>query len=207
VAILEYAAQERVMAQYLYEHAGVPTDGTNGTYAHVALPGALLINTDAKTLYQNTGTQASPTWTERSAASGGGSGPQVSDPVTISSADLLALDTVRKEALAAPGVGLVRLPLWTAYRVVPGSNAYAIAPGEGIAMRYGSGSAVAGPFLDGEVPLGSAVPFLVMNVGTGYGAALSEFENQPITLVATAPITAGNGHLVLRVGYQDVPVA
>jgi hypothetical protein len=72
VAILEYAAQERVMAQYLYEHAGVPTDGTNGTYAHVALPGALLIDTDAKTLYQNTGTQASPVWTER-APSGGGS--------------------------------------------------------------------------------------------------------------------------------------
>jgi predicted transcriptional regulator len=61
------------MAQYLYEHAGVPTDGTNGTYAHVAPPGALLIDTDNKTLYQNTNTQASPTWTERS-ASGGGSG-------------------------------------------------------------------------------------------------------------------------------------
>jgi hypothetical protein len=73
VAVLEYAAQERVMAQYLYEHAGVPTDGTNGTYAHIAPPGALLINTDAKTLYQNTNTQDSPVWTERS-ASGGGSG-------------------------------------------------------------------------------------------------------------------------------------
>jgi hypothetical protein len=134
-------------------------------------------------------------------------GPKVSSAVTITSTDLLALNTVRKQVLAAPGAGFVRLPLWTAYRFVPGSNAYVIAPGEGIAMRYGSGSAVAGPFLDGEVPLGSAVPFLVMNVGTGYGAALSEFENQPITLVATAPITAGNGHLVLTIGYQDVPVA
>jgi hypothetical protein len=76
VAILDYAAQERVMAQYLYEHAGVPTDGTNGTYAHIALPGALLIDTDAKTLYQNTGTQASPVWTER-APSGGGSTPNL----------------------------------------------------------------------------------------------------------------------------------
>jgi hypothetical protein len=95
VAIIDYAAQERVMAQYLYEHAGVPTDGTNGTYAHVALPGALLIDTDAKTLYQNTGTQASPVWTERSATSGGGprdglfavyapaSGPLLEDGVAI----------------------------------------------------------------------------------------------------------------------------
>jgi hypothetical protein len=202
VAILEYAAQERVMAQYLYEHAGAPTDGTNGTYAHVALPGALLIDTDAKTLYQNTGTQASPVWTERGAASG----PQVSDPITISSADLLALDTVRKQVLASPGVGFVRLVLWTAYQVVPGANAYVIDPGEGIAMRYGSGSATAGPFLDAEVALGSTAPHLVTSVGTGYEAALSEFEDQPITLVATAPITAGNGHLVLRLGYQDVPV-
>jgi hypothetical protein len=82
VAILDYAAQERIVAQYLYEHAGAPTDGTNGTYAHVALPGALLIDTDAKTLYQNTGMQASPVWTERSAASGGGSG----DVVTVAAA-------------------------------------------------------------------------------------------------------------------------
>jgi hypothetical protein len=90
VAILEYAAQERIVAQYLYEHAGAPTDGTNGTYANVALPGALLIDTDAKTLYQNTGTQASPVWTERSASGGG-----VAVPLSVTSShaiEVLAID-------------------------------------------------------------------------------------------------------------------
>jgi hypothetical protein len=133
-------------------------------------------------------------------------GPRVSPAITVSSADLLALDTVRKQILASPGPGLVRFVLWASYQVVPGATPYAIDPGEGIAMRFGTTGTLAGPILDGEVPLGSTDPFLVTATGNGYGALLSTFEDQPITLVASAPITAGNGHLVLRVGYQDVPV-
>lgn len=135
------------------------------------------------------------------------SGPQMSDPITISTADLLALDTVRKQVLASPGAGFVRLVLWVAYRMVPGATPYTIDPSEGIAMRYGAGSATAGPFLDGEVILAATAPFLSTMIGTGYGDLLSAFEDQPITVLATGPITTGNGHLVLTLGYQDVPVA
>lgn len=45
--------------------AGVPTDGTTGTGAGWAGTGSLYVNTTAGTLYQNTGTKASPTWTAR----------------------------------------------------------------------------------------------------------------------------------------------
>jgi hypothetical protein len=54
-----------------YTNAGVPTSGTSGTLAGVAEPGALLVDSTNKTLYQNTNTLASPTWTQfavRSAA-------------------------------------------------------------------------------------------------------------------------------------------
>lgn len=47
-----------------WPNAGVPTNGTSGTYAGVAEPGDLLIDTTNKVTYQNTNTQASPTWTQ-----------------------------------------------------------------------------------------------------------------------------------------------
>jgi hypothetical protein len=47
----------------LWSNAGAPTNGTSGTKAGLALPGDLLVDTTNKALYQNTNTQASPTWT------------------------------------------------------------------------------------------------------------------------------------------------
>ena len=44
-------------------NAGAPTSGTSGTLVGVAQPGSVLIDTTNKTLYQNTNTAASPTWT------------------------------------------------------------------------------------------------------------------------------------------------
>lgn len=50
------------------QNAGAPTDGAAGTFAGTAPKGALLIDTTNGALYQNTGTQAEPTWTEIGAA-------------------------------------------------------------------------------------------------------------------------------------------
>ena len=56
----------------VWAHAGAPTNGTSGTFANAAMPGDLLVDTTNKTLYQNTNTQASPTWTIFTTASGSG---------------------------------------------------------------------------------------------------------------------------------------
>jgi len=45
-----------------WRNAGTPTDGTSGTYAGICEKGDLLIDTTNAKLYQNTNTQASPTW-------------------------------------------------------------------------------------------------------------------------------------------------
>ena len=42
-----------------------PVDGTSGTRANICGPGSLLIRADNGTLFQNTNTLASPTWTAR----------------------------------------------------------------------------------------------------------------------------------------------
>lgn len=46
----------------VWPHAGVPVNGTSGTFAGLAQPGDLLADTTNKVLYQNTNTLASPTW-------------------------------------------------------------------------------------------------------------------------------------------------
>jgi len=52
----------------VFTNAGVPTDGVNGTYANECIKGDLLIDTTNGTLYQNTNTAASPTWTEKASS-------------------------------------------------------------------------------------------------------------------------------------------
>lgn len=46
-----------------FTNAGAPSNGTNGTLAGVANPGALLVDTTSGKLYVNANTLASPTWT------------------------------------------------------------------------------------------------------------------------------------------------
>ncbi len=48
--------------QRLFRNAGVPTDGASGTHSGDAHKGALCADVTNGTLYINTGTQASPTW-------------------------------------------------------------------------------------------------------------------------------------------------
>jgi hypothetical protein len=61
-------------------NAGAPTSGTSGTGAGSAPKGSLLNDTTNGVLYMNTGTQASPTWTEVPSLLAGG----------ITSAELMA---------------------------------------------------------------------------------------------------------------------
>lgn len=56
MAIIE-GARERP-----YRNAGTPSNGTSGTLAGTAGPGALLLDTTHLKLYINTGTLDSPTW-------------------------------------------------------------------------------------------------------------------------------------------------
>ena len=50
---------------WLFHKAGVPVDGTSGTGAGWAGKGSLCVDRTNGTLYQNTGTKTSPTWTSR----------------------------------------------------------------------------------------------------------------------------------------------
>lgn len=47
---------------YIFQGAGVPTDGTSGDGAGWAGPGSLYLDRTNGELYTNQGTEASPTW-------------------------------------------------------------------------------------------------------------------------------------------------
>jgi hypothetical protein len=56
----------------VWGNAGVPTNGTTGTLAGETSPGDPLVDSINKTLYQNTNTSLSPTWTQLTALGGAG---------------------------------------------------------------------------------------------------------------------------------------
>ncbi len=82
--------------------AATPVNGTSGTYAKLAPPGALLIDSAHMTFYQNTNTLASPTWTALTSATGAGTYTGTFDGViggnTPAAASITAL-TLTGEAL------------------------------------------------------------------------------------------------------------
>ena len=75
-----------------WRNAGVPVDGVAGTLAASADKGDLLVDTTNATLYQNSNTKASPTWTLKA-----GSGASLS----VNVADMAAAGTAAANALGA----------------------------------------------------------------------------------------------------------
>jgi len=95
----------------VWPHAGAPTGGTSGTFAGIIGIGDLLVDTTNAVTYQNTGTQASPTYTQlgtgASVAITGGTIDGVTagatTPLVALTAALLHVDSGTKTATAAAG--------------------------------------------------------------------------------------------------------
>ena len=92
MALLESTNKLTGTLRRVWRNAGIPTNGAAGTLVDVAEPGDLLIDTTNTTLYQNTNTQASPTWTQL-AASGAA--------LSIDAADMAANGTSTANALGS----------------------------------------------------------------------------------------------------------
>lgn len=84
-----------------WRNAGVPVNGTSGTFAGAANLGDLLADTTNDRLYQNTGTLASPTWTLINSADL--SGASVSADASTSA--LAYTDGIQRVDIAAGATG------------------------------------------------------------------------------------------------------
>lgn len=111
---------------------GAPTSGTSGTFAGLAAPGSRVIDYATGTNYVNTGTTASPTWTESPAV--------LTASVTLTNAQMLALRAAPVTLVAAPGAGL-RLEFLAATLNGDLTGAYT-ETADNMAIRYVDGSGV-----------------------------------------------------------------
>jgi hypothetical protein len=50
---------------YIFSHSTTPSDGTSGTGAGITGKGSICMAEDTGEIYTNTGTKASPTWTNQ----------------------------------------------------------------------------------------------------------------------------------------------
>jgi hypothetical protein len=97
--------QNGIASGAAFLNAGAPSNGTGGTFANAAPKGSLLLDVTNATMYQNTNTQASPTWTQITTATGAGTYTGTFDGViggnTPAAATITALVTsgINKESV------------------------------------------------------------------------------------------------------------
>lgn len=131
--------------------------------------------------------------------------------VTITSAQLLALNATPITVIAAPGAGLFTIVRqWMAYK--PAGTAYAgIASGEDISLKYTNGSgANLTPFLECTGFLDQTTA-QVRYVGgyasiAGFNGTIIPVANAAVVAhMLTGEITTGDTDLLLRIWYDVLP--
>lgn len=135
-----------------------------------------------------------------------GIGQDLSTPlvvkIDISSAELLALDTVAKTVAAAPGIGYAIVPISCMYRYTYGSVAYTGSYNIGLKNSSSSSSNI---FLQLSQTLinsgANRSGSLPANTGTGIDAIV---ENDALELKASAAISTGDGTLTVWVTYTII---
>lgn len=132
--------------------------------------------------------------------------------VTVSSAEILALNATPKTLVAAPGAGRILILEGVVLFYDYNSAAYAgIASGEDLSVKYtdGSGTAVGGceatGFLDQTA---DAVRYIRPYTATSGVSDLTPVANAALVLhMLTGEITTGNSPLYARVFYRNVKLA
>lgn len=128
--------------------------------------------------------------------------------VTVSSAELLALNATPKQLVAAPGAGKALIMVDAQFNLPYNSAAYAgIAAGEDLEIRYtnGAGQLVATVETTGFL---DATASAYRHVYPASAAAIAPVENAALVLdLASGEITTGNSPLKLRVRYREITLA
>lgn len=128
--------------------------------------------------------------------------------VTVSSAELLALNATPKQLVAAPGAGKALILVDAQLDLTYNSAAYAgIAAGKDLEIRYtnGAGQLVATVETTGFL---DAAASAYRHIYPASAAAIVPADNAALVLdLAVGEITTGNSPLKLRVRYREITLA
>lgn len=129
--------------------------------------------------------------------------PMLKANVTLSSAQILALNATPISVLAAPGAGFVNV-IFSVHATKAAGTAYAgIAVGEDIAFRYtdASGAIIATLEMTGFADSASATS------GIAVGASNNTVANAAIVAhMTTGEITTGNSPFLFTIYYRTFPI-
>ncbi len=132
----------------------------------------------------------------------------VTADVTVSSAELLALNATPKQLVAAPGAGKAHILVDAQFHLPYNSAAYAgIAAGEDLEIRYtnGSGQLVATVETTGFLDQTASQD---RHIYPAAAAAITPVDNGALVLdLAVGEITTGNSPLKVRVRYREITLA
>ena len=186
----------------VWRNAGAPVDGTSGTYAGIVEKGDLLIDSTNANLYQNTNTQASPTWTAFGDAGAGGVSLET-EVANMAAAGTSTGNTIGNGTKAAPANHIHAL----------GDHDHSGATKGG---AIGDASAGALTLSESTAPAGTACYLVRDNDGDTYinsltgkvvalkvaGTAVITAAGAAITLAQATTISAGG--LIVSTGGADI---
>lgn len=129
--------------------------------------------------------------------------------VTISSAELLALNATPKQILAAPGAGLANVLVDVVAYKAAGTAYAGIAAGEDLSIKYtnSSGLEVAEIETTGFLDQATAQTRYAksFNAASGISSITPVANAALVMMLLTGEITTGNSDLKLRVYYRTIP--
>lgn len=126
--------------------------------------------------------------------------------VAVSSAELLALNATPKTIVAAPGAGIVLVPLMIAVVLDFVSAAYAgIAAGEDLVLRYTDGSGAAAFTVEATGFLDAVADAIRLGaIAAAQAAAITPVANAPLVLhMSTGEVTTGDSPLRVKLWYSQ----
>ena len=177
----------------------VPTDGSSG-YSK----GSTFLKTDVATgtsgRYDNIGTSTSSVFVASNDNTS--SLQRLSTQVSVSSADILALNATPKTLVAAPGAGKVIVVRGITLKMVTTATAYA--NGGALEFRYtdGSGAKVTADIAAAVVTAGAGTSYTSV---AGVTTSLTNVANAAIVMDnATAAFITGTGTAVVTVDYEII---
>jgi hypothetical protein len=203
----------------VWPHAGAPTNGTSGTLAGYAQAGDLLVDTTNKVTYQNTNTQASPTWASLNGSSLAINGGTIDGSILGSITPingLTATGTITLDGIVYPATGvsggipyystttaLSASPLLAAHGVVVGGGAGA-APatlGVGATGTILAGTTGANPAFTATPSGLTSIEATTVNAGlaTGTAGTVTVFPGTTTTGSTTLTATANSGNTVTNI--------